>query len=309
MKHGVLAMILALVLSSCNTHKEPEETTRKGTLKVLASEPLLVVAARGAELYQRLYPEAVIMVEGVSTRQAIVEMANGTVRSIIIDRRMNEEERKFIAQSEPPVLLGILGFDAFAVIVNLQNGMRRTSLDQCRDMFTGVITDWRAISGSRLTGPIETSTTGANTGLYDHLQQEYFSSVGALPLKAPMGIQLDVMRYVAAQQNAIGIVSNAFLKDTTQNKVQGLRQYVRVLDFTTVDSQKVVQNVRLTQETVYDARYPFRYTLYIYTRERRSAVATGFADFMLKFNGQKILQDAGLVPREIPKREVLLISE
>lgn len=307
MKRALCCFLAAVYITGCS--KPKEETTTSGTLTVLVSEPYVQLIQQEASEFHRIYPEAEISVQGVSTREAIVKMINEGLRCIVIDRQLNEEEQRIARQAGLTVIENNIGDDAFAVVVNGANTITSISPEALKAITLGAITNWQQISDSKHAGRIEVCFTGKNSGSYELLMR-YFLKVNedAAPFVLAQS-QTEILDYVAAHPQAIGLVSYAVWNDTTHSHVQTAKKNIKVLEVQSKDSTGAVVSAKLHQMNIYNGLYPLKYSLYVYTVSRKAGIAEGFVTFMAKINGQKIILNAGLVPKTMPYRVVQLTQE
>ncbi|MBI3787258.1 MAG: substrate-binding domain-containing protein [Ignavibacteriales bacterium] len=307
MKRALCCFLAAVVIVGCS--KPKEETTTSGTLTVLVSEPHLELIQQEATEFQRLYPEAKVTVQGVSTREAIVKMINEGLRCIVIDRPLNEEEQRIVRQAELTVIDNSIANDAFAIVVNSANTTTSISPETLKAITLGKITNWQQVPNSKYTGQIEMCLTGKNSGSYELLMRYFFKAKeDAAPFVLAQS-QTEILDYVAAHPQAIGLVSYAVWSDTTRSQIQTAKRNTKIVEVQSKDSTGTVVAVKLNQMNIYNSLYPLKYSLYVYTVSRKAGVADGFATFLANTNGQKIILYSGLVPTRMPYRVVQLTQE
>jgi ABC-type phosphate transport system substrate-binding protein len=152
-----------------------------------------------------------------------------------------------------------------------------------------------------MTGNLELILTGKNSGTYELLQRGFFS----LPKETIPGkigeTEKQIVEYIAASPNALGIVSLA--------AVVGHPKGIRTLAVESPDSTLQGQTIIPSQSNIYEELYPLNYSLYLYISEPTLAVGSGFSTFVMTLQGQKIIQDYGLAPEIVPSRIIQLKSE
>ncbi len=308
MKSTVLISVLVL-FSIAGCTKRQGSDIRHGTLEVLATESHLPLVQQLASDYQSIYPKVVMSVAASSTRGAIVDMVNDSVHCIIIDRRLNDEERRAAQEAGLNPVETEIAHDALVVLVHPQNKLAAVSTEELGSILSGANTVWSKVPGSRLQGAIEICLTGRNSGLYEMLTRGFFKLQKDVPLTSIASSQDDIVKYVAANPEALGIVSFAAWKDTTVSAVRPLKKNVRVLDLLTKDEHGAAVAVKATQADIYDQIYPLTYSLYIYTSEKTPGTAQGFSAFVAGDIGQRDFMYAGLVPKTMPYRTIQLTQE
>ncbi len=308
MKSAILYSVI-VVLSIAGCTKQQGSDIRHGPLYVLATESHLPLVQQLASDYRSIYPGVSITVGGATTRGAIVEMVNDSVSCIVVDRRLNDEEQQAAQRAELIIGETEVARDALVVLVHPQNKVALLSTAELGSILSGQTTLWSKIAGSKLNGAIEVVLTGRNSGLYEMVTHHFFTLQNDVPLASVAASQESVLQFVAANPEALGIVSFAVWKDTTQSAAQRWKKSVRTVDLLAKDSEGVVAGVKATQRSIYDQVYPLTYSLYVYTSEKNPGTAYGFSAFVAADIGQRDFLYAGLVPKTMPYRTIQLTQE
>jgi phosphate transport system substrate-binding protein len=308
MKPAVLFSILIL-LSVIGCTKRQGSDIRSGTLAVLATESHLPLVQQLVADYHSVFPEVVVTPQGTTTRAAIVDMVNDSVQCVIVDRRLNEEERSAIESAKFKVIETEIACDGLAVLVHPSNKLSTISMETLKAIVSGKTALWNTVPESKLHGVIELCLTGKNSGLYELLTRHFFKLEKDVSLAAMSSSQQGIIEYVAKHPEALGIVSYAAWKDTSRPANESVRKNVLLLDLLTTSSEGVQTAVKLNQRNIYDRTYPLTYSLYIYTSEKRPGPAYGFSAFVAGETGQRVFLYAGLVPKTMPYRTIQLTQE
>ncbi len=308
MKSAILfSVIVVLSLAGCT--KRQGSDIRHGTLHVLATESHLPLVQQLAYDYRSIYSGVTITVGGTTTRGAIVDLVNDRVHCILVDRRLNDEERQAVKNAELIVGEAEVARDALILVVHPQNKVASFSTAELGSILSGQTTLWSKVPGSKLNGAIELCLTGRNSGLYEMVTHNFFLIQNNLPLAAVAASQDSVLQFVAANPEALGIVSFAVWKDTTHSASQRWKEHVRAVDLMGKDADGMISAVKATQRSIFDQIYPLTYSLYIYTSEKTPGTAYGFSTFVADDVGQRDFLYAGLVPKTMPYRTIQLTQE
>jgi len=303
----MLLLVLALGLNGCgNKKKPPEETPERGFLQIAVSESHAGLMKAEAEAFMRIYPDAHITILPMQTREAVVHLLNDSVPAAVIDRRFNPEEEKVASETKIRHDTVLVAKDAMAVVVNPLNNLETVTVEQLASVLNGTRADWSRMKGSGLAGGILTVLTGANSGAYELVKNDFFGLKGEFIPNLPVRTQNEVVGTVAKRLPTLGFVSLACLKDTSGLRVE--KEKVRVLDFMIPDSAGNLKRVKLHQANVYLEKYPLRFPVVLYIRPSRSRLALGFSGFLADVSGQQIVLNWGLVPATTPIRLVQLTS-
>ena len=308
MKPAVLFSILVM-LSVIGCTKRQGTDIRSGALTVLATESHLPLVQQLVVDYHSVFPEVVVTPQGTTTRAAIVDMVNDSVHCVVVDRRLNAEERSAIESAKLRVIETEIASDGLVVLVHPSNRLSAISMETLKAILDGKTALWNTVPESKLHGVIELCLTGKNSGLYELLTRHFFNLEKDVSLAAMASTQQGIIEYVAAHPEALGVVSFATWKDTTQPANASAKKNVRPLDLLTTSSEGAQTAVRLNQRNIYDQTYPLTYSLYIYTSEKRPGPAYGFSAFVAGETGQRVFLYAGLVPKTMPYRTIQLTQE
>lgn len=301
---AVMMLAIAVVGGGCGGGVK--ETPTSGTLTVCACESHLELVQSEADQFNSIYKQASVSVLGATTREAIVNLLNDSVSVIVIDRQLNAEEQAVVAKAGTDLEEVAVAKDAFAVVVSRVNTTPAFTLESLKDMVAGKVTDWSEVEGSGLAGPVEIVLTGRNSGAYELLKDHLLALPEDIPIAVAPASQREVLDYVAAHPQAVGLVSFACYRSPSARAVAAdSTGAVRALAFWGADSTGRAAMHRLHQANIHLDRYPLTYSVYIYLR-RGSSLAAGFTSFVAGPVGQKIILDWGLVPVTMPVRIVTL---
>ena len=307
MKSGVAAVLIVLGVVGCTQRQGSD--IRSGTLTVLVTESHLPLVQLMAKEYHEAFPGAVIEPQGTTTRAAIVDLVNDSVHCIVVDRRLNDEERAAVESARLRVVETEIAQDGIAVLVHRGNNLSSMSMEELAAILTGTTGVWNALPASKLRGPIELCLTGKNSGLYEMAARHFFKIQKDVPVAAVAQSQRSILEYVATHPEALGLISYAMWKDTSDPVQKRWKKEARLLAFSVKDSQGVLMTVKLNQRAIFDQYYPLTYSLYIYTSEKTPGTAQGFSAFVAGERGQRMFQYAGLVPKTMPYRTIQLTQE
>jgi phosphate transport system substrate-binding protein len=296
-------------LSGCN-RQESETTPTKGNVTAIVGESHAPLLQKEVDQFHRLYPAAQVRLLSAMTREAIVHLLNDSVRIIIIDRALNQEERGIAAEAEIKYTETKIAEDALVIVVHDENPIKNISLNSLGQIVTREVTQWSQVPESKWSGPIEFAFTGRNSGAYELLVPHFLKLQKEAVPAFLAGTQKEVLDYITSHPRALGVVSAAcFYAVTRPNGIQDTTTVtpLRALAVQRKDSTGVDEYVKLHQANIYRGFYPLHYGIYIYctTSEKRDpGPELGFATFVASHPGQKIIMDAGLVPATMPIRLV-----
>jgi len=303
-------IVLVLVVSgftACD-RQEAEINPTHGRVVGIVAESHAALMQREVNEFQRLYETAQVTLLPATTREAVVHLLNDSVRVIIIDRPLNAEEQAVVKNNDLSVHETKIAIEALALVVHQQNPITHLAPATLKQIVRREITNWRAVPEGKWSGPIEFVFTGRNSGAYELLAQKFLNlSEEVIPAVA-VQTQKEVLEYVAGHPRSLGVVSSVCLYEVTKPLgIPDSTSVLRTLAVERQDSTGAREFVKLHPANVHRGFYPFQYGIYIYTTSspaRDAGPEVGFATFVASFPGQKIIQEAGLVPATMPIRLV-----
>lgn len=298
-----LAVIVCLSLSTFSCNEEKRETPTAGSLTMISSEDVFPVIDLQVNDFTRTYTDAKITHLSATTREAIVQLLNDSVKLIVTPRDFNNEEQRVVTQNEMEITKIPIAYDGVAVIVNDKNSITRISVNELKDILTGTVRNWSDKKASKMFGPIVVAMGEPNSGVYEYVKTRIAQSAEFAPVVFPCATSPEVISYVSQRSNAIGFVAVGWLSALPAN--------VRVLEvgdpMYKSDSTKTdLEYFAPYQAHIYRNFYPLRRTISIMTHNAGRGVALGFSSFSAGAEGQKIIVKNGLVPATMPVRLVQL---
>jgi phosphate transport system substrate-binding protein len=308
MNKFVVCILSAVILLGCQQRQAQSPT--RGSITILSTESLAPLIQQEANEFQRLYPEASVSVHPTSTRDAIVQMINDSVRLVFTDRPLNGEELHTTKQFNIDYVEKKIAQSALAVVVNGANPLEKIAFSDLRDVLNGTIVQWRSIPASYRQGRVELILTSRNSGVYELLISHFFNLAEPIVPNIIADSEKHVVELVASNKHGIGVVSVSAVHDTVGTpELRTLRQQIRIIAVGGRDSSNATTFTKLHQANVYRELYPLHYPVYLYTTASATSVAAGFSAFVTSTIGQKIILNAGLVPAAMPVRLVQLTQE
>lgn len=290
-----LAILLALAwlaatglsLAGCNpqpAHAQIAASSAERTIENKGSDTLVNLALAWAEAYMQTHPNLRISVTGGGTGTGIAAMLNGTVDIASASREIKAEELQAAkTRGLAPQQFTVAG-DAIAVIVNHSNPVQKLTLQQISDIYTGKITNWRAVGGENR--PIVLLSRESNSGTYVYFlenvvrqgkKSDLLFSADTLLMPSSQGIGTEVSQ----NPNTIGY--------------DGLGYVTPDLKVIAVATSAAGPYVLPSRETVHAGAYPIARMLYLYTPNEPSSDVKAYLEWIQK-DGQAQVAQLGFVP-------------
>jgi len=294
MKFPARGLWLGVVVLFLGCQQAEIESPTSGYITIASSESIAPIIRKEAEEFQRLYQKAKITTTVSSSREVIMQLLRGDVKTVFIPRGLNEEEKKVAEEYNIRVDTYRLALDAVAIIVHPENPVGQLNLEEVGAIYRGKITNWREVKGRAM--PILPVALSRNTATSELVLKKavkdtvFTRSTYVCPSSAQM------LETVAQRQDAIGFVGLAWLSDRGSSP-----QKVKVLEIADEGTSTFVAPY---QAAIYRGDYPLQRSLYALTSERGLGLAAGFISFVTSAQGQKVVLDSGLVPVTMPVKLV-----
>lgn len=297
---GIAVALTAVLGPTCA--REPGSTAlTKGALVVAADEAIEPVMRREVAEFTSQYPQAAIDVRVMEAREAVAAFAADSVRVIAIARRMNEGERKALTDAKIWFEEYHVAQSAVAVIAHPLNPRKEIGVRELDSIFTGTRTAWPGRGTGR---EIEAVIGGLNSSTNETFRDSILEGRAFGLSATPVSSSADIIDRVARTPNAIGLVPLNWLQGAGDVAVMA----VGGPGFRPDTSLPAGKYFSPAQAYLYLYYYPLSTPVYIYTREVTRDLNLGFIAFVSSPPGQKIFQEAGLVPKTMPVRLIQLSS-
>ena len=273
---------------------------------MISSEDVFPIIDLQVKDFTRIYEQAAITHLSSSTRDAIVQLLNDSVKLIVSPRDFNDEEKRVIAQNELDVTTTKLAYDGVAVVVNSKNSLKRITVEELKEILTGKIDQWSQVPGSGFNSKIVAAMGDPNSGVYEYVKMRITGGEQFAPIVVPCSTTTEVFSVVKEHPNAVGFAAIAWLSQASSD--------ITVLEigdpnFKRDTTSTILEYFAPFQAYIYQNYYPLSRTIYIFTHNAGSGVALGFSSFAAGVEGQKIIVKNGLVPATMPVRLVQLTPQ
>jgi phosphate transport system substrate-binding protein len=249
-------------------------------IQVKGSDTMVNLMSNMAEAYMQAHPDVSIAVTGGGSGTGIAALINGTTDICSASRMMKKEEiDQAQSRNVTPVEMKI-ALDGISLMINKKNPVSELTLDQLKNIYTGVYTRWSDVGGPDR--PIVLLSRESNSGTYVFFQEHVLQKKDYSPKAHLMPSTAAVTQSVSQDQWSIGYGGVAYAE-------HGDVKTIRVR--TTPDAPAVAP----TEATVHDGSYPISRPLFLYTNGDPTGVVKAFIEFCLSPEGQKIVEDTGYI--------------
>ena len=291
MKAVPLILLVSLLICSACGGSPGQTTPSAGTSAYIqnkGSDTIVNLALAWAERYQTEHPDISISVTGGGSGTGIAALINGTVDIANASRAITADEIKQAKANGINPVQVVISRDAIAVVVNPQNPVRRLTLQQISDIYSGKIDNWTGVGGDDR--PIVRLSRETNSGTHVYFLQTVIRlgdpknttlfSTDTLLLPSSEGI----INEVRQNPNAIGYDGLGYIPPDLMNSVIAVA----------VDAGGAYVIPSIT--TVNNNSYPVSRDLYMYTNGQPTGAIKDYLNWILSPEAQKIVADLGFVP-------------
>ncbi len=294
----VFLTLLCIQMVSCrnNVKVDPIENINKGALTILCDEDFRYIMNQHKDVYENLFPGAVINFEFLSDGEIIKKLMNRSAQAAVIGRRLSAEERANLQNIDTIIPREhLIAKDAMALIVGKSN----TNFDNkpWGTFFSDIFRD----PSSQLV------FTDKQSGLV-----KSFSFINK-DLATGKIFALDsltaVIDYVNSNNNAIGAISYATISDMESPEVQAILKKVKLLRINISDSSATSIAVTASEQDIATNQYPLIRTINYVLLNPKERVGMGFVNYLMRNRGAKVFLKSGLIPAVMPERDFILNTE
>ena len=286
---SVLALLL-VVLTACGSNSNQQSSPVKVSAYIQnkGSDTLVNLALAWAERYQAEVPAVSLSVTGGGSGTGIAALVNGTVDIANASRAMTDDEIKQAEANGITPVKFVVSRDAIAVVVNPENPVRKLTLQQISDIYSGRINNWSELGGEDR--PIVRLSRETNSGTHVYFLQTVIRlgdsskktlfSTDTLLLPSSEGI----INEVRQNPNAIGYDGLGYIPPDLMDSVIAVSR--------DASGPYVIPSIA----TVNDNTYPVARDLYMYTAGQPAGAIKDYIDWILSPEAQAIVADLGFVP-------------
>ena len=267
----LLRILSILLVASACSYAAPD------TLRITGSNTFgEKLGPRLVSAFKRKHPGTDVILQRPGSGQGIAALIRGQTDIAPSSRPANRAELQAAKKAGVKLLPQNIGSYGVAIIVNSSNPVKNLKPAQVRGLFNGKIANWGNVRGQ--SQPVNVYILGKNTGARAGFQDLAMRGDQYTSAAKPLPDYEAIAQAVAADPNAIGYADMGALPDRA-----------RAL---------LINGEPANGAAIYEQVYPYASKLYLYTLEGRSIpAAKKFIRFVLSKEGQRVIQQAGFVPR------------
>ncbi len=256
---AAMSLITAvLMLAGCGTKRE--------AVIMAGSTAFQPFAEKLADQFMTLNPGINVTVQGGGSAVGIQSALAGTAQIGMADLVQLPEEAKDLTATE-------VARDGIAIVVNPGNKIEGLTIKQVREIFNGVITNWKQVGGDNW--PITVVSREAGSGTRTSFEQ----IVGDISLMKEALIQDSngtIRETVANDANAVGYLSHGLINE----KIKPVK----------------LDGVECTTEQIISGKFKLVRPVFLLTQGPPEGAVKQVIDYMLSPEGQETIKSSGLIP-------------
>ncbi len=279
---GIIAVLVAgTTLISCAKAEDMQ-----GSLQMKGSDTMVNLCQAWAEAFMATHPKISVAVTGGGSGTGIAALIGGTCDLAAASRKMTQKEIALATAQGAPPQEWTVALDGLAVVVHPQNPVKRLTLQQLADLFTGKIHNWRELGGANQT--VVLLSREVNSGTHVYFKEHVLSaSKDAGPKEfSPEALLLPssqaIADEVATNSSGIGYYGMGYVNP---------KNVVVAVAKTAADPY-----ITPSEETVRSGVYPISRPLFLYSRGVPQGAVKAFLNFVMSPEGQAVVRHIDFVP-------------
>jgi phosphate transport system substrate-binding protein len=295
-----LLLVLSTVLffHGCDYRKD-DETTTKGSLDVVTDESVAPMIEPQLKEFMRVWQDAKVQNETMTTRKVVERLLNRETRFIIIARDVKADEAAALKTAEIELEKKPIAVDAVCFLVHPENPVTVLTLAQAKDILTGKITDWSEVGGKKQS--IQLFITSLNDGQREYLQDSLLRQETFAKSAYPCTSFAQMKNFIPKSQGFFGYTGTGYARPALNVREPDTTAF-KTLALSVVRDSGGKVDIVPHQQQVYLGEYPLTYRVY-FAYPLRQKLALGFASFLGR-EGQAVFQKNGFAPYRQPVRIV-----
>ena len=259
-------------------------TAQAQNVTVKGSDTMVILGQKWAETYMKSHPGTTVQVTGGGSGTGIAALLNGSTDICNSSRPMKPTEtadfiKKFKARPHEYKTC----LDGLSVYVHKDNTIESLSFPQLEAIFTGKITNWKAVGGPD--APISLYGRENSSGTYEFFKEHVLNKKDFAASTKTMPGTAAVIQGVAQDKGSIGYGGIAYAEGAKAIKVSK-----------TTGGEAIAPG----EATVLNGSYPISRYLFNYVSPAKdNGAVAAYIGWCLSDEGQAVVKDVGYFP--LPK--------
>ncbi|KGO80407.1 hypothetical protein Q763_10330 [Flavobacterium beibuense F44-8] len=293
------ALVVVSVVYSCKEKNENgeeiiEETLTSGKTTLVTDNTVTPIIEDVLAVFHSVYPRAEITQVNKPQQEIINALLQDSISVAVLSRKLTTEEEKHFTNRKITPRVTEFAKDAIALLSNNKRNDTVVKLEDVLNVLKG-----------KPTGNIK-SLVFDNPGSSTLEYMKQLAGIDKLPQEGIYAFKTneDVIKYVHDNDGAIGVIGIDWIVQAPPH----LTQYINEITVLAVDNAEADKGkekyYKPNQSNIATGDYPLIRTLYVVNYQGRLGLGMGFDTYISAREGQRIILKSGLLPIDIPTREI-----
>ncbi len=266
-KYLIIAVLLSLGLSSPASAEEE--------IVINGSTTVLPVMQKIAEDFMAINPDVDLVISGGGSGNGIKALTDGLCQIAMSSRDIKPNELELAKSKGINPVRTAIAVDALLPVVHPSNPVNKLSMEQLRDIYTGKITNWKALGGEDR--EIAVISRDTSSGTYETWEEKVMHKEKVAPFALLQASNGAVVQAVSKNPNAVGYIGFGYY----DKSVKGLD----------------IGEAKATPENALSGKWPLARELYIFTNGEPQGIVKNLIIYILDpQKGQKAVREIGFIP-------------
>ena len=291
------ALIFVIIFIGCGGTKKEPQTPVSGYITVKGSEEVLPMMMDQAYAFMDLYEKSKVLVLGGGSDAGLAAIFSDSAQIAVSTRPMSNAERERATKAAFVVNEYKIAKDGIAIVVNPKTPVKKLTLEQVANIFSGKIKNWSEVKGPDL--PVEVCIWADNSGTYEYFKDSILRNKDYTKNAWRFATTEDIIKHIDGSLGAVGMISSSRL----------YRNWSPLQEESRIKALSIGQDpkgdfVYPDESTVHSGKYPLVRYIYLYTPNDPKGLDSGFISYITSSAGQKLIAGNGFVPITIPIKYV-----
>jgi phosphate transport system substrate-binding protein len=271
MRNNFLFIILAYIFftAGCSSN-----ISQNNIITISGSDTMFELTSKLAEEYMKDHSGISVKVDGGGTATGIRQLIKGEIDICTASRNLKPEEAKLLADYYGSLgLVFLIAKDALSIYINPKNNIHNLTQTELSKIFSGEITNWKALGGKD--AAIVTIIRNPNSGTYLYFKDHVLEGEDYMDNSIVEPTTKDIVKLVETNENAIGYGGMGYKGNIFHAKINGIEP---------------------TENNVRNDTYPIIRYLHFFTTTAPGGEVKRFIDWVLSPAGQSVVRKAGFIP-------------
>lgn len=303
---AIVFALSALLFVSCkeetakDTAVNPaDETLIAGNLTLQVDNAVQPIVEDVLAIFRSVYPNANITQVNRNEADILQALLNDSARVAVLSRELTTDEEAHFTKLKISPRTVPFAKDALALVAS----------KEVTDTLINLEDIYKVMRGEEAKGIKQLVVDNSRSGSVRYLQ-EMANSTNIKPKNLySLKNTTEVLTFVKNNPGSIGVVGVNWLLQPPVGTEQAVKE-VRVLAVSKgVKGNTAADYYKPSQSNLSQGNYPLARTLYIINYQGKKALGMGLSTYLTSPEGQRIILKSGLLPLDIPPREIQIINE